>query len=128
MLEDSKFNVVEFFRYLGDELCPDGDCKLVAIARTRAAWGNFCELLPLLSSSTISLARRGVLFNSCVRGALLHASECWALRREDIQRPLRIERAMLCWMCRVKAEEHVNLYHMCSLLSLKPLDSRLSKN
>ena len=27
-----------------------------------------------------------MLFNSCERGALLHASECWALRREVIDK------------------------------------------
>ena len=75
-LEGSKLDVVKSFRYLGDEFCPGCGCELVTIARSRAAWGKFRELLPLLSSSTISLARRGMLFNSCVRGALLHASVC----------------------------------------------------
>ena len=39
-----------------------------------------------------------MLFNSCIREALLHASECWAIRREDIQRLLRNEQAVLRWM------------------------------
>ena len=45
---------VESFRYLGDELCPGGGCELATMARSRAARGKFRELLPLLSSSTIS--------------------------------------------------------------------------
>ena len=94
-LEGSKLDVVESFRYLGDELCPGGGCELATISRTRAAWRKFRELLLLLSSATISLARRGMLFNSSVRGALLHASECWALRREDTQCLLRNVRTML---------------------------------
>ena len=89
MLEASKLDVVEFFRYLYDELCLSGGCELVTIVRTRAAWGTFCELLPFLSSPIISLARREMLFNSCVKEALLHESEFWALRREDVQRLLR---------------------------------------
>ena len=105
-LEGSKLNVVEPFHYLGDELCPGGDCELATIARTRAARGKFRELLPLLSSSTVSLAR--------CRGASLHASECWALRREDIQRLLRNEYAMLRWMCKVKAEDDVSLHDLYS--------------
>ena len=85
-LEGCKLDVGESFRYLGDELCPGGGCELATIARTRAAWEKFCEFLSLLSSSTILLARHGMLFNSCERGALLHASECWALRREVIDK------------------------------------------
>ena len=109
-LEGSKLNVVESFGYLGDELCPGGGCELATIARSRVALGKFRDLLLLLSSSTISLARRGMLFNSCVRGVSLHASVCWALRKEDIQRLLRNERAMLRCMLRVKAEDDVSLH------------------
>ena len=76
-LEDIQLDVVEAFRYLGDEICPGGGCELATIARTRAALGKFCELLPLLTSITISLARCGKLYDSCVRGSLLHVSECW---------------------------------------------------
>ena len=45
-LKGSKVDVVESFCYLGDELCPGGGCELATIARTRAAWGKFHELLP----------------------------------------------------------------------------------
>ena len=75
-LEDIQLDVEESFRYLGDEICLGGGCELATIARTRAAWGRFGELLPLLTSTTISLARLGKLYDSCVRGNLLHASEC----------------------------------------------------
>ena len=40
-LEGSKLDVVESYHYLGDELCPGGDCELATIARNRAAWGKF---------------------------------------------------------------------------------------
>ena len=119
---------MESFRYLGDELCPGGSCELATIARTRAAWGKFRELLALLSSSTISSVRCGMLFNSFVRGALLHLSECWTLRWEDIQRLLRNQRAMLLWMCKVKVEDDVSLHDLYSGLSLQPLESRLRIN
>ena len=127
-LEGSKLDVVESLCYLGVELCPGGGCEPATIARSRAAWGKFRELLSLLSSSAISLARRRMLFNSCVRGALLHASVCWAFRSEDIQRLLRNERAMLRWMLRVKAEDDVSVHDMYSRLSLQPLESRLKIN
>ena len=68
-----------------------------------------------------------MLFNSCVRGALLHASECWALMRKDIQRFLRNERAMLRWMYKVKAEDNVSLHDLYLRSSLQPLESRINR-
>ena len=84
-LEGIQLDVVESFHYLGDKISPGSGCELAKIAWTRAAWGEFRELVPLLTSTTISLARHGKLYDSCVRGILLHATECWPLRREEVQ-------------------------------------------
>ena len=124
-LEGIQLDVVGSFRYLYDEICPKGGCELATIARTRAAWGNFRELLPLLTSTTISLARRGKLYHSCVRGTLLYASECWPLWREEEQLLLRSERAMLRWMLKIKAEDNISLSAMYERLNLAPLESKL---
>ena len=117
-LESIQLDKVELFCYLGDKICPGGGCELVTIARTRAAWGKFRELLPLLTFTTISLARRGNLCDSCVRGALLHTSECCPLEREEVQRLLRNEQAISSWMLKIKTEENVNLSKMYGRLNL----------
>ena len=111
-LEGIQLDEVESFCYLGDEICPGGGCELATIVRTRAAWGKFHELLPLLTSTTISLARHGKLYDTCVRGTLFHASECWTLQREEVQCFLHNEQPMLCWMLKIKAEDNVNLSTM----------------
>ena len=41
-------------KYLGDEICPGGGSDFATIEQTRAAWRNFCDLLPLITSSTQS--------------------------------------------------------------------------
>ena len=44
------------------------------------------ELLPLLTSKSISLRNCGKVFVTYVRSALLHASECWVLKKEELLR------------------------------------------
>ena len=56
------------------------------------------ELLPILTCKAISYATRGKVYNSCVRGVLLHAGECWAPRVTEMQRLCANERWMLRWM------------------------------
>ena len=51
-----------------------------------------------------------------------------SFRRENIQRLLTNERGMLPWMCKIKAENDVNLHDLYSLLSLQLLESRLRIN
>ena len=48
------------------------------------------------------------------------------MRRKEMQRPLRNERAMLRWMLKVKIEDNVSLSTMCAKLNLAPLQSKLN--
>ena len=107
-LEGIQLYVMELFRYLGDKICSGGGCELATIAPTRTAWGNFLELLLLLISPIISLARHGKLYDSCTRSTLLHASQCWPLQREEVQHLLHNEQAILCWMLKIKTEDKLS--------------------
>ena len=128
-LESIQLDVVESFRNLGDEICPRCGCELATIARTRATCWKFRELRPLLTSTTISLARRGKLYDTCVKGTLLPTSECWPLRREEVQRFLRKVRAVLSWILKIKAKDNVRLSTMYGRLSVAPLvESKLRFN
>ena len=127
-MEGIKLDVVESIRYLGDEICHGGACELATIAQNREAWGKFRELLPLLTPTAISLARRGKLYDSCVRGTLIQASQSSPSRREKVQRLLRNEQTMLRWMLKIKAEDNLSLSTMYGQLNLAPLESKLRLN
>ena len=53
------------------------------------------ELLPVLSSSHFSFKTRGRMYSSCVRSALLHASETWPLTKPNLQHLQWNDRAMI---------------------------------
>ena len=100
--------VVDSFCYLGDMLCAGGGCERAIVARTRAAWGKFKELLPLLTSRSISLCRRGRLYETCVRHVMLHGCQCWAPTQKDLDRLVRTDRTMIRWMANVRLEQHIS--------------------
>ena len=110
-LESIQLDKVESFRYLGDKICPGGvvtQSKLLELEQHGESFVNcFLFLHP-----PQSLAGRGNLYDSYVRGALLHTSECWPLQREEVQRLLRNQQAMSSWMLKIKTAENVNLSKM----------------
>ena len=67
------------------------------------------------------------MYNTCVRGAMLYSSECWALKQEDKKRLKRSERATPLWMCNIKKEETVSINSLLSRLNRKTLDSVFSE-
>ena len=116
-----KLEVVSSFCYLGDTLSSGGGCELATITRCRVAKGKFNELLPILTARSFPLTSRGKVYNSCVRSAMLHASETWALTSSDLHRLQRNDRAMIRWMCGVTTKDKVNSQELLERMQLDDL-------
>ena len=98
---------VKGFCYLGDRLNASGGCETAVTARVRIGWMKFRECGELLLGRRFSLKMKGMLYRSCVRSAMLHGSETWCLRENEMV-ILRTERAMVRSMCGVKLEDRKN--------------------
>ena len=90
-----KLEVVASFCYLGDMLSAAGGCELSTTTCVKTAWKKFKDLLPILSSRHLSFKTRSHVYSSCVRSAMLHASETWPLTKPNFQRLQRNDRAMI---------------------------------
>ena len=100
-----KLEVVASFRYLGDMLSAGGGCEIAVTTRVKTAWKKFRELLPVLTSRHLSYKTRGHVYSSCVRTAMLHASETWPLTKTNLQPLQRNDRAMVRQICSIKPED-----------------------
>ena len=102
-----KLEVVASFCYLGDMLSAAGGCELSTTTRVKTAWKKFKDLLPVLSSRHLSFKTRGHVYSSCVRRAMLHASETWPLTKPNLQLLQRNDRAMIRQICNVRPQDIV---------------------
>ena len=116
-------DVVDNFCYLGDTLCAGGGCSRAITTHVRCAWGKFRELLPLLTTSSISWHRKGQLYSACVRRVMLHASECWAPTKKDTDKINRTDRTMIRWICKVRLSDRVRVDTLLQRLNLQPIDT-----
>ena len=81
-----------------------GGCERSTITRVKTAWKKFKELKPVLSSRHLSFKTRGRVYSSCVRSAMLHASETWPLTKPSLQRLQRNDRAVIRQICNAKPQ------------------------
>ena len=66
----------------------------------------FLEMkIGFLSSCHLSFKTRGHVYSSCVRSAMLHASESWPLTKPNLQRLHRNDRAMIRQICNVSPQD-----------------------
>ena len=57
---------------------------------------------------------------------MLHASECWPLKSEDLARLQRNERAMLRWILNFRLQDHTSSLVLYNMLNIPPLEVSLS--
>ena len=63
--------------------------------------------MPLLTNKDVSLIMRGRLYSSCVRSSMLHGSETWPIRKENVVALQRAEMRMVRWMCGIKLKDRL---------------------
>ena len=56
---------------------------------------KFRQLVPLLTNKDVSLITRGRLYSSCVQSIMLHGSETWPVRKENVVALQRAEMRMV---------------------------------
>ena len=96
--------------------------EVAAITRCKCAWGKFCQLLPLLTNRHLPLLTRGKVYSSCGRSVMLHAAETWAMKVDTLNRLRRNDRAMICWICNVRAKDEVSSDSLLTKLGIQDLD------
>ena len=121
-VDDEKLEAVPEFCYLGDMLSAGGGCELAAVTRCKCAWGKFRQLLPLLTNRNVPLVTRGRVYSTCVRSVMLHAAETWAMTAATLNRLRRNDRAMIRWICNVKAKDEVSSDSLLSKLGIQDLE------
>ena len=112
-----KLEVVASFCYMGDMLSSAGGCEL-----SITTWKKFKELKPVLPSRHLSFKTRGC--SSCVRSAMLHASETWPLTKPSLQRLQRNDTAMIRQICNVKPQDTATIRstELLARLGIEDLD------
>ena len=119
---NEKLEVVPEFCYLGDMLSAGGGCELAAITRCKCAWGKFRQLLPLFTNRHLPLLTRGKVYSSCVRSVMLHAAETWAMKVDTLNLLQHNDRAMIRWICNVRAKDEVSSDSLLTKLGIQDLD------
>ena len=88
-------------------LSVDGDADAAVEARIRIGWNKFRQLVPLLTNKDVSLIMRGRLYSNCVRSSMLHGSETWPVRKDNVVALQQAEMRMVRWMCGIKLKDRL---------------------
>ena len=84
--------------------------------------------MPLLTNKGVSLIMRGRLNSSCVQSSMLHGSETWPVRKENMVALQRAEMRMVRWMCGVKLKDRLPSKELRERLGVDDITLILQQN
>ena len=96
-------------------------------SRVRIGCMKFRECEELSRGRRFSLRRKGMVYRTCVRSAMLYGSETWCLRESEMGILRRTERATVMSMSRVKLIDRKNMEGLMETLDLKETLDRMAK-
>ena len=121
VIGNSSYEAVQQFCYLGDMLSAGGGDEASLVTHTRCAWKKFRLLLPIVSSRTFSLKKKGSFYQACVRPVLLYGSKTWPVKEEDLVRLHRTEMSMLLWMSHGTFKDRIPSKDLLTKFDLLPV-------
>jgi hypothetical protein len=123
-----KLDCVPKFCYLGDVLNGNGGAESASVSRVRTAWKKFRELSGILLNKEVSLKLKGRIYATCVRSAMLYASETWPMTAPQEQRFERTEMRMVRWMSGVSLIERKTSVELRDMMGIEAVSSVVRRN
>ena len=102
-------------------LSTGGGPEASLVTRTRCAWKKFRELLPILSSRTFSLKKKGSFYQACVRPVCYcMEAKTWPVK-EDLVRLHHTEMSMLRWISHATFKDRIPSKDLLTKFDLLPV-------
>jgi len=109
-------------------LSVDGYADAAVEARIRIGPNKFRQLVSLLTNKDVSLITRGRLYSSCVQSSMLHGSETWPVRKENVVALQRAVMRMVRLMCGVKLKDRLPSKELRERLGMDDIALVLQQN
>ena len=87
------------FRYLGSMLQSDGEIDEDVSHRIKAGWVKWRQASGVLCDRKVPQKLKGKFYRTAIRHAMLYEAECWATKRQHVQKMSATEMRMLRWIC-----------------------------
>src|SRR3989441_11603408 len=117
-----ELEVVDKFCYLDDVIGKGGGSEEASRPRVRYAWRKFRDLRMLLTARGASLRVKGKIYRACVQRVLVHGSETWPMKVDDMQRLERTENSMVRWISGVSLKDKRSSEELRSGLDIVGVD------
>jgi len=119
---------VKQFRYLGLIIQQNGEINKDINQRIRVGWLKWKHDTGVLHDKRMPVGLKGKVYRTIVRPAMLYGSECWALKKTQIQRLLVAEMKMIRWICGYMKLDKIRNEVIRDLVKVAPIEDKMRES
>ena len=113
------------FRYLGLMLQSDGEINEDVSHRIRAGWVKWRQASGVLCDRKVPQKLKGKFYRTAIMPAMLYGAECWATKRQHIQKMSVAEMRMLRWICGHTRRDRIRNDDIRERVGVAPIEEKL---
>ena len=115
---NGELNKVDHFKYLGSVIDKDDTIDRDVDLRMQAAWSSWRKLTGVWYDRKIPLRLKAKIYETIIRPALTHGSECWAMKVTNKRKIATTEMRMLRGILAVSRRDHMRNEEIRRILHL----------
>ena len=113
------------FKYLGSIIQKNGDTDEDISQRIRVGWQKWKSASEVLCDKRVPMGLKGEVYRMVVRPAVLYGSECWPLKKTQVQRLMVAEMRMVRWMCGFTRLDRIRNEVIKGLAEVAPIEEKM---
>jgi len=116
---------VQKFKYLGSILEDNRDIDDDINYRIRVGWQKWRNASGILCDKKNLVGLKGKVYRTVVRPALLYGTECWAIKKTQVQRLMVTDMRMIRWICGYSRLDRTRNVVFRKRVSVAPIEDKM---
>jgi hypothetical protein len=128
MIQDQEIPKSDHFRYLGSIISSDGEIADDVTHRIQVGWLKWRSATGVLCDKRVPTKLKGKFYGTAIRPAILYGTECWPIKRQQVNKMSVAEMRMLRWMCGKTRRDRVRNETVREIVGVAPIEEKLREN
>ncbi|GMP32327.1 hypothetical protein CsSME_00006133 [Camellia sinensis var. sinensis] len=128
MIENQELPKSEHFRYLGSIITTTGEINADVAQRIKAGWCKWRSASGVLCDKRIPTRLKDKFYRTAIRSAMLYGTECWATKKQHVDKISVVEMRMLRWMCGKTRQNRIRYECIREWVGVAPIENKLREN
>lgn len=119
---------VEMYKYLGSVVQASGEVEMEVTSKIQAGWLKWRGSKGVLCDRKVPMKLKGKFYAAVVRPAMKYSSECWAIKKKQVQKLQVAEMRMLRLMCGVTRKDRISNEYVRGSLGVMGVCDAMAQN